>query len=207
MKVIFLDNDGVICLSNNWGGRAVKWANFKRDNPDSDATFDNKPIQCRFDDFDKKAVKVLNEILEQTGAEIVVSSDWRLHATLEELGDYYESQGITKRPVAVTDIFKDLFPKEWNAFRFRADLEVERSMEIGHWLENHPEVTHWVAIDDLDMSVGFLSKYFSGEGDKNPGLSNFVHTPRSREGIKQSGIKEKVIKFLTNEEHTTNIQD
>jgi hypothetical protein len=209
MKILFLDNDGVICLSNNWGGRAVKWANFKRDNPDSDATFDNKPIQCRFDDFDKGAVKVLNKILEETGAEIVVSSDWRLHANLEELGDYYESQGIIKRPIAVTDQFKDVFPKEWNAFRFRAELELERSMEIGHWLENHPEVTHWVAVDDLNMSPEFLSKYFSSEEDdsKNPGLSNFVLTPRSREGIKQSGVKEKVIKFLTNEEHTTNIQD
>jgi len=28
------------------------------------------------------------------------------------------------------------------------------------------------------------------------GLKNFVHTPRSNEGIKQSGIKEKIIKFL-----------
>jgi hypothetical protein len=206
MKVLFLDNDGVICLSNNWGGRAVKWANFKRDNPDSDATFDNKPVECRFDDFDKGAVKVLNKILEETGAEIVVSSDWRLHANLEELGDYYESQGIIKRPIAVTDQFKDVFPKEWNAFRFRAELELERSMEIGHWLENHPEVTHWVAVDDLNMSAEFLSKYFSkDESDKNPGLSNFVLTPRSREGIKQSGVKEKILKFLTDEEHTTNI--
>ena len=206
MKVLFLDNDGVICLSNNWGGRAVKWANFKRDNPDSEATFDNKPIQCRFDDFDKGAVKVLNKILEETGAEIVVSSDWRLHANLEELGDYYESQGIIKRPIAVTDQFKDVFPKEWNAFRFRAELELERSMEIGHWLENHPEVTHWVAVDDLNMSAEFLSKYFSkDESDKNPGLTNFVLTPRSREGIKQSGVKEKILKFLTDEEHTTNI--
>ena len=206
MVVIFLDNDGVICLSNNWGGRAVKWANFKRDNPDSDATFDNKPVECRFDDFDKGAVKVLNKILEETGAEIVVSSDWRLHANLEELGDYYESQGIIKRPIAVTDQFKDVFPKEWNAFRFRAELELERSMEIGHWLENHPEVTHWVAVDDLNMNAEFLSKYFSkDESDKNPGLTNFVLTPRSREGIKQSGVKEKILKFLTDEEHTTNI--
>jgi len=207
MKVLFLDNDGVICLSNNWGGRAVKWANFHKDNRDFE--FTNRPVHTRFDDFDKKAVKVLNEILEETGAEIVVSSDWRLHANLEELGDYYESQGIIKRPIAVTDQFKDVFPKEWNAFRFRAELELERSMEIGHWLENHPEVTHWVAVDDLNMSPEFLSKYFSSEEDdsKNPGLSNFVLTPRSREGIKQSGVKEKVIKFLTNEEHTTNIQD
>jgi hypothetical protein len=199
MKILFLDNDGVICLSNNWGERAKKWANFKRDNPDVE--FTDRPVQCRFDDFDSKAVKVLNEILEQTGAEIVVSSDWRLHANLEELGEYYESQGIIKRPIAVTDIFKDIFPKEWNAFRYRAELELERSMEIGHWLENHPEVTHWVAVDDLNMSPEFLSKYFSNsENDtKNPGLSNFVLTPRSREGIKQSGVKEKIIKFLTND--------
>ena len=209
MKVLFLDNDGVICLSNNWGGRAVKWANFKRDNPDSDATFDNKPVECRFDDFDKGAVKVLNEILEKTGAEIVVSSDWRLHANLEELGEYYESQGITKRPIAVTDQFKDIYPSEWTGgFRFRADLELERSMEINHWLENHPEVTQWVAIDDLDMSIKFLGDRFSAkdESDKKPGLTNFVLTPRSREGIKQNGIKEKVIKFLTDEKHKPNIQ-
>ena len=199
MKILFLDNDGVICLSNNWGELAKKWANFKRDNPDVE--FTDRPVQCRFDDFDSKAVKVLNEILEQTGAEIVVSSDWRLHANLEELGEYYESQGIIKRPIAVTDIFKDIFPKEWNAFRYRAELELERSMEIGHWLENHPEVTQWVAVDDLNMSPEFLSKYFSNNEneDKNPGLNNFVLTPRSREGIKQSGVKEKIIKFLTND--------
>lgn len=199
MKILFLDNDGVICLSNNWGERAKKWANFKRDNPE--AEFENRPVLCRFDDFDKKAVQVLNEILEETGAEIVVSSDWRLHANLEELGEYYESQGITKRPIAVTDQFEDLFPKEWNAFRFRADLELERSMEINHWLENHPEVTHWVAVDDLDMSIKFLGDRFSAkdESDKKPGLTNFVLTPRSREGIKQSGVKEKIIEFLKDE--------
>ena len=203
MKIIFLDNDGVICLSNNWGERAKKWANFKRDNPEVE--FENRPVICRFDDFDDKAVKVLNEILEETGAEIVVSSDWRLHATLEELGEYYESQGITKKPIAVTDMFKDIFPKEWNAFRFRAELELERSMEIGHWLENHPEVTNWVAIDDLNMSPEFLSKYFSHSEDdtKNPGLSNFVLTPRSREGIKQSGVKEKILKFLNDDTKRT----
>lgn len=31
---------------------------------------------------------------------------------------------------------------------------------------------------------------------RRDGLDNFVHTPRSSEGIKQSGIKEKIIKFL-----------
>ena len=71
-------------------------------------------------------------------------------------------------------------------------------MEIDHWLEQHPEVTHWVAIDDLNMSIDFLGPRFSpadGSQDK-AGLTNFVWTPRDREGIKQSGTKDKILKFL-----------
>jgi hypothetical protein len=48
------------------------------------------------------------------------------------------------------------------------------------------------------MSIEFLSANFTAKDGSNskPGLSNFVHTPRSNEGIKQSGIKQKIIKFL-----------
>lgn len=199
MKVLFLDNDGVICLSNNWGGRAKKWAKYRSENPNSSNDKKDAPVDVRFDDFDEKAIKVLNSILEETGAEIVVSSDWRFHANLEELGDYYESQGIIKRPIAITSRTEDVNPELWKVLRFRADLELERSIEILDWLEKHPEVTNWVAVDDLDMSVDFLSKHFmhkDSENDEKPGLTNFVHTPRSNEGIKQSGVKEKILKFL-----------
>lgn len=199
MKVLFLDNDGVICLSNNWGGRAKKWAKYRSENPNSSNDKKDAPVDIRFDDFDEKAIKVLNSILEESGAEIVVSSDWRFHASLEELGDYYESQGIIKRPIAITSRTEDVNPELWRVLRFRADLELERSIEIIDWLQKHPEVTNWVAVDDLDMSVDYLSKHFTHnepENDKKPGLTNFVHTPRSNEGIKQSGVKEKILKFL-----------
>ena len=199
MKVLFLDYDGVICLSNNWGGHAKKWAKYRSENPNSSNDKKDAPVDVRFDDFDEKAIKVLNSILEETGAEIVVSSDWRFHANLEELGDYYESQGIIKRPIAITSRTEDVNPELWKVLRFRADLELERSIEILDWLEKHPEVTNWVAVDDLDMSVDFLSKHFThkdSENDEKPGLTNFVHTPRSNEGIKQSGVKEKILKFL-----------
>ena len=102
MKVIFLDNDGVICLSNNWGGRKKKWAKYRSANPDTSPNLKDAPVEVRFDDFDQKAIKILNQVIEETGAEIVVSSDWKLHANLEELGDYYEAQGIIKRPIALT---------------------------------------------------------------------------------------------------------
>lgn len=195
MKVLFLDNDGVICLHNNWGTRRKKR---QKAGISMSISPSELPVDLRFDTLDKKAVRILNEILEESGAEYVVSSDWRFHATLEELGDYYLSQGVSKRPLSNTEMFKDIFPSEWAALRFRADLELERSMEIQHWLKNHPEVTHWVAVDDLDMSIEFLSSHFlSRDGsDAKPGLINFVLTPKSTEGIKQSGLKEKILNFL-----------
>jgi hypothetical protein len=188
MKVIFLDNDGVICLSNNWGGRYKKWAKYRSANPETSKYHNDAPVEIRFDDFDKKAVKILNEILNETGAEIVVSSDWRYHATLEELGEYYISQGISKKPIGVTKRLGEcdqpenfIWPRQW-------DLEQSRSLEILQYLRDNPEVTEWVAVDDLNMG--------KDEEWKIWGLNNFVLTPKSSEGIKQSGIKEKIIKYL-----------
>jgi hypothetical protein len=191
MKILILDNDGVICLSNNWGGRKKKWAKYRSANPNSSPNLKDAPVEYRFDDFDKKAIKVLNEILEETGAEIVVSSDWKLHATLEELGDYYESQGIIKRPIAVTpniEHCKDyddnfMWSPQW-------DLEQTRTIEIKQYLHDHPEITHWVSIDDLNMGK-------IGEPWKDIwAIDNFVLTPKRNEGIKQCGIKEKIINYL-----------
>jgi hypothetical protein len=92
--------------------------------------------------------------------------------------ELYKIRGIKKSPIDYTrndldwKLFKDVHPGN--------ELEMTRCFEIQDWLKEHPEVTHWVAVDDMDLSY----------------LSNFVQTPRSKEGIKQSGIKEKILKFL-----------
>lgn len=193
MKCIFLDHDGVICLSNNWGGRTKKWSKYRSENPESSSDKRDAPVFVRFDDFDEKSVRILNQILEQTGAEIVVSSDWKRWANVEEMGEYYESQGIIKKPIALTldlgDCTWENGERESWFWTPRWDLEMTRVVEIRQYLHDHPEITHWVAIDDLDMGK-------NGESWKNWGLDNFVLTPRSNEGIKQSGIKEKVLKYL-----------
>jgi len=199
MKVIFLDNDGVICLANNWGSRhkkQKKWGGMKLSMRGSEI-----PLEYRFDNFDEKAVKVLNEILEQTDAEIVVSSDWRFHATHEELGDYYESQGIIKRPYSITDRFhytnwveEGIVPEDFSWSRVD-DLEQQRYFEIMRWLSKNPSVTHWVAVDDLHMGIKVEASSY-GPFERDWGLSNFVWTPRDWEGIKQSGVKDKILNFL-----------
>jgi hypothetical protein len=102
--------------------------------------------------------------------------------------EMYITRGI-KAPIGLTPRLKEctihgnnfIWSKEW-------DLEQERTIEIKQYLHDHPEITHWVAVDDLNMSYE--------EGWKSWGLKNFVLTPRSSEGIKQSGIKDKILKFL-----------
>lgn len=192
MKVIFLDHDGVICLASEWGGRfkkQKKWGGRK-------LSMTNKeiPVEYRFDNFNKKSIKILNEIIEETGAEIVISSDWKLHANLEELGEYYLSQGISKKPIAVTPNLGQctwysnwIWSREW-------DLEMTRVIEIKQYLVDHPEITNWVSIDDLNMGKSGI--HYGMEFTHDWALDNFVLTPLSNEGIKQSGVKEKVLSFL-----------
>jgi len=158
MKIIFLDIDGVLALAFGSMKTNNKW--------------DAYP-------FDKKAVKVLNKILKETDAEIVLSSDWKHHYGMKALTEIFlEFNGVIKAPIDVTPALPT------NAM----DLEGGRVNEIKLWLKNNAEkmnVTHWVSIDDLNMTEG---------------LTNFVHCKRFNEGIKQCGIKDKIVKFLKSED-------
>lgn len=196
MRVIFLDHDGVICLSTEWGSRHKKQKEFGRKMSQGVLEM---PVEMRFDNFNKKAIKILNEILEETDAEIVVSSDWKRWATVEEMGEYYESKGIKKKPI---DFTPNLGQCTWYIEAYPAgfiwsrawELEQIRTIEIKQYLVDHPEITNWVSIDDLRMGKSGLD--YSIPYEHEWGLDNFVETPISIEGIKQSGIKEKILKYL-----------
>lgn len=153
-KILFLDHDGVICLEDNWGSRGNS--------------------ETKFDSFDKKALEVLNEILLQTDCEIVVSSDWRFYAPLEELQQLYIDRGIIRVPIATTQL---------QSIGSAMFIEKNRASDIVEWVkENLTEEDKWVAVDDLPMQT--LIK------------DNFVHTPYINEGIKQTGVKQKIINML-----------
>jgi hypothetical protein len=70
--------------------------------------------------------------------------------------------------------------------------EQQRCIEVHQYLTDHPEVTHWACIDDLVLG----KKDSNGLLEQKWGLSNFVHTPRMNEGIKQAGVKEKLLQYL-----------
>lgn len=186
MKVLFLDHDGVICLEEQWGSRYEKHRLAKRKLSQS---FTTLPVNSRFDDFDAGCIKALDEIIEMTDCEIVVSSDWRNHATLEEMGELYTNSGILKEPIDYTPFEIPTGLKFYNRY---TEAEETRSYEILEWLKKHPEVTHWVAVDDMSMGLEYQS--YSGIEKRSWGLTNFVRT--YDDGIKNETAKWKTISYL-----------
>jgi hypothetical protein len=123
--------------------------------------------------FNHKCVEVLNQILALTKAEIIISSDWRSIFSPEELNDIFMINGVKESPAAATpDLNTQLTGKS---------LEEIRILEIKSFLKDN-KVYNYLVVDDLDMSEGF--------GD------NFVRCASSRDGIKETGLINKIIRSL-----------
>jgi hypothetical protein len=110
-RVIFLDIDGVLAPILRWD---------------------------RYGDLDRACIKVLNEIVEASGADVVVSSTWRYGKTVAELQEILASDGFSGRVVDKTPI---------------GAPGADRGDEIATWLAQHA-VDGYVIIDDhVDMGT------------------------------------------------------
>jgi hypothetical protein len=69
-----------------------------------------------------------------------------------------------------------------------------RVIGIKQWLERNPDVTHWVAVDDLNL--GITEQSYMSEWERDWGIPNFVRTRGWSWGIDGNGIKEEIVKFL-----------
>lgn len=178
MKVIFLDHFGVMCLPKEHG----------RTN-----NYDDYPSASEFKgiyaDFDKEAIDILNHILEITNSDIVISSDCKYQATLEEIQLFYKKQGIIRQPFCFTPPFTDIEVPNDFAWDDKLRLMQQRYFEVAAYVDAM-KIAKWVCVDD--MHVGNTVNGVK----RNWGLTNFVWISRSDEGIKQQGIKEKIVDFL-----------
>jgi hypothetical protein len=123
-----------------------------------------------FDNFDKGAVDILNNIIGITGAEIVISSDWKQHTTLDGMCEFYQKQGIKKLPLDYTTWLPGA-----------PTYHEQRATEIITWLEQHPETTQWAAIDDLYMGTW---------------LTNFVWAKHVHLGINDINVQQQLLHNL-----------
>ena len=168
MKIIFLDIDGVLATDKEFMTNRTK---FRTKYPEMNELKVPYP-------WNKGAVDVFNEILDVTDAEIVLSSDWKLHWNLDELKKIFEWNGVKKHPIAVTN----------NEYVSINNLEMNRAAEIGDYVREY-DVVNYVVIDDLNVG-----KYMQLTGDED----KYFMTITS-EGIKKTGLKDRIIKKLNND--------
>ena len=148
-KIIFLDIDGV--LSPRW------W--------NSDKQSDN--YGCL---FDAKAVANLAKIIEETDAEIVISSSWK-DMGLVELQNMWRDRDLPGKIVDITpDYMSDeLLLKEDSS---NVDYLYERGSEIQGWLLLHgDDVSRYVIIDDMDDILPEQQSHFI-QTDPEFGITN-----------------------------------
>jgi len=116
----------------------------------------------------EKCVSAFNYLLEQTDADVVVSSTWRVLRSIEELRLILETAGFKypERIIGVTPIaYKDR--KKLNIL-----LGVRRGREIEAWLKEHPKVKNFVILDDDTDMEPFMDRLIKINSDKGLTLRN-----------------------------------
>lgn len=146
-------------------------------------SYSNKcDIGAVYFDWDKDAVERLRRILDATGARIVLSSDWR-EGGLERMKGFLAIYGLNKYLEDATYCILDseknnledysllrektedwrnnlhriygrlceLYPADPNKWFDGVNL---RTAEIREYLDRHPEITSFIALDDKNLAKG-----------------------------------------------------
>jgi hypothetical protein len=154
-KVLFLDIDGVL---QPYGAqdrfKHIKEADeFNRKLLDEFSVdysrYNVYDVMAVYYDWDKGAVAELKRILDTTGAKIVLSSDWR-DKTIYRMADLCRIHGLDGYLIDATPSTEE---------RNQRDVEnnpeykqmIYRAIEISMYVNDHPEIKNYVAIDDMHL--------------------------------------------------------
>ena len=124
MKALFLDVDGVLNSEKFWEEQTQSFRYTAALNEGK--TDDEISVIAN---FDPDAVAWVNYIVAMTNAEIVISSTWRSDYNIPFKMRY---AGLLRPIYGITPFSKDR----------------HRGTEIKKWLDDHPEVTNYVILDD-----------------------------------------------------------
>ncbi len=140
LNIIFLDIDGV--LNNK-------------------STDEYAPTGC-IGIMDEK-VELLRQIIDRTGAKVVLSSDWRFEKDKNTKDYIYLTNKLNNYNIKIYDVTPDI---KWS----------KRGHEILEWLNVH-KIDGWVVLDDIDFSDFY-----------NPEFSPHVIITDPEVGLQQSDV-------------------
>ena len=141
-KILFLDIDGV--LNTKW------WY----------TQMDRKTLRDKYGyAFDPRAVANLKRIVEETGADIVLSSSWKCMG-LSQVQEMWSVRKLPGKIIGITpnsgndETLFDADTDSTDRFRIRGE-------EIKEWLTKHGKrISHYAIIDDMDNMLSEQQSHF-----------------------------------------------
>jgi len=138
MKILFLDFDGVLNSADSWRKRPDGWVGPWEGNREI-------PLSLLAIRLDPERVRILNDVLERTGAKVVLSTSWRNWPEQDYVRERLDEAGFAGTIVGAT-------PGWLGPGKRRGD-------EIQAWLDqNQGEVEAFAILDDSD-DMGDLMPY------------------------------------------------
>ena len=182
MKIIFLDIDGVLNT----------YQTFK------DIKLEEELTGIRRVAIDLDKVLLLKEIVDKTGAKLVLSSDWRKHGKMKKGRLCTKNQNLF-------DILSILFDNGLNIYDITPRLRKEnRELEIRKWLDDNRDlnIESFIVLDDEDFDLhGFKNELVKtmfiatdGNGNYNPSLSGLTRTHVDEAIMKLNNSKQLIKK-------------
>lgn len=168
MKIIFLDIDGV--LNSDIYMATEEYIQATKDAGCADPGGYDVVLKAHHLHLDPQAVVLLNQLVDKTAAQVVLSSTWRLRYSLDEMNEMLTMRGATFK---VTD---QTPPPRRMSRTWRGD-------EVKEYLSNKKDVESFVILDDINQFPSFTK--------------NFVFTPE-KTGFTQAHF-EKALKILNGE--------
>ena len=183
MKIIFLDIDGVLnCETAYKSGECnyVKW-------------YWEDGREDHHQSFYSKSKAVLNKLIEETDAKVVVSSTWR-SSGIEFMKKVWELEGMKGEIIGITP-------------NFRGDIDgysIPRGCEIDYYIKNDLDFGHinWdKAVQREYMEKSGVENYIIIDDDSDMlynQRNHFVHvlpSPRNRDGFNEYYYKEALAKL------------
>ena len=146
MKVVFIDIDGVMNCQE-------EMLTLLEQNPKAHDKIDlPSPTKC----------KLLKQLVDETGAEIILSSSWRLNLhAIQNIIDTFRPYGLRLDGFTCEGVlcsmlnetkYKNIKPKHTHHCYEGICID-DRGAEIAYWLLRHPEVTNFVILDDEPFDI------------------------------------------------------
>ena len=171
-KVVFLDIDGVlqpedarVHLTGDRAPLGKLYKDLKKQFKTDYSIYSDMDVLTVYHLWNRDSVANLKDILDKTGAKIVLSSSWRIFP-MKKMRDLFKLHGLDTYYIDNTmrEDFRQIEQLRHDIAEYK-EYYVDRVIEILEYLKKYPNITSYVAIDDINLV---------------PGLENhFIHTDNS----------------------------